>query len=354
MNRRGLALRIHDATIHLGQDRLSTDDGDFEVHFFRDLVSARTAMAVCCGDLRGTEPLLSRVHSSCLTSECLMGRDCDCAEQLRGALAAMSRAGRGVLFYLMQEGRGAGLAAKARDRMLVQASGNRMNTFEAYAEMGLPADLRRYEELAPICRLLGLRSPLWLLTNNPEKASAVASVLADEKIEIRGTRSIQGPVSPFNSDYLGAKHDSGHSLDPPAVEVGAMPPERVRVFPPVSSREDPNLVVMASYFLPLALDDSVGSSDFASRSTPPGRRDPVEWFRASVVYDRETTRESIVLSRDDVVARGEHRLTMSLFDRLPGRKAAGRERLNQTLCEIHRHGRGSVSVHFDDRDHAGY
>ena len=123
--------------------------GDFIVHFFRDLARQQAAMAIVCGELDGTAPLLARVHSSCLTSECLMGRDCDCAEQLDAALATMSRAGAGVLFYLMQEGRGAGLTAKARDRMIVQASGNRITTFEAYAEMGLPPDLRRYETIAP-------------------------------------------------------------------------------------------------------------------------------------------------------------------------------------------------------------
>ena len=125
------------------RDRLDSPHGAFEVFFFHGVEQGRVAMALVLGDPGGSDPLLARVHSSCVTSESLMALDCDCAEQLDGALAEIGRVGRGVLFYLMQEGRGAGLSAKARDRMIVQASRHRLTTFDAYAEMGLPPDLRR-------------------------------------------------------------------------------------------------------------------------------------------------------------------------------------------------------------------
>ncbi len=335
-------MRIEGSTIHLGQGTRELGGAVFEVHLFRDLALGRTAMALGCGDLRCSEPLLSRVHSACLTSECLMGRDCDCAEQLKGALTAIARSGRGVLFYLMQEGRGAGLTAKARDRMLVQASGNRLDTFGAYAQMGLPADLRRYDEIGPMCRLLGVESPVWLLTNNPEKARAVASVLADEKIEVRGTRPIQGPTSPFNRDYLSAKHHSGHSLDSPRMMPPAMPPSAVRIFDPVALPGDSDRLVTASYFLPISLEEPFVRE---------GGGGPVEWFRASIVFDRRTTRESVVLSLAEARTEedgDEGRVTMSLFDRLPGRPASGRRRLCRALQRIRARGRGAVSVDFDD------
>lgn len=360
---RGFDLRK--ATLRLGEQRLANAHGEFDVHFFRDLAHETTAMAISIGDLGRAAPLLARVHSSCVTSECLGGRDCDCAEQLDGALATIARAGRGLVFYLMQEGRGAGLTAKARDRMIVQASGNRMTTFDAYASMGLPADLRRYDVLAPMSRLLGIRAPLTLLTNNPDKAEAVAAALATEKIEVGDIESIQGPTSEFNRDYLTAKHDSGHALDRPSRLAGALPPVPVRVFEPSPLPGDSQQVVTASYFLPIELDRERPAQPAGTRGV-----DRVEWFRLSVVYDRNSERETILLSQDAGAAEAFDRaweqspvadpplevvaapVVMRLFDRLPGPDSSGRAELSRALGEISRRGRGAVVVRFDDRDHA--
>lgn len=336
-------------TLYLGQCSMPTRHGEFEVHFFRDLAHDRIAMAIARGNLRGSTPLLVRVHSSCLTSECLSGLDCDCAEQLDGALAMMAREGDGVLFYLMQEGRGAGLTAKARDRMIVQASENRKTTFEAYAEMGLPADLRRYDVLAPMSRLLGLHAPLRLLTNNPDKAAAVTKAFADEEIDVCRMERILGPTSPFNRDYLAAKHDSGHAFNRPSRMLSAKPPVDVRVVAPFVLPGESHRVLTASYFLPIAFPDESASGD------------DIEWFRLSVVFDGERAEESVVLSHRDSIfgeveaeAREARRdanvITMSLLDRLPSRVALGRTALHEALVEIRRAGHGFVAVCFDDRD----
>jgi GTP cyclohydrolase II len=354
MNRSEGQVGIRMTTLHLGQTNLLMRHGDFIVHFFRDLAREQTSMAIVRGRLDGSSPIVARVHSSCLTSECLMGRDCDCAEQLDSALATIARAGGGVLFYLMQEGRGAGLTAKARDRMIVQASGNRITTFEAYAEMGLPPDLRRYEAVAPMSRLLGIRAPLRLLTNNPDKAAAVAKALADEGLEICRTEPIHGPISTFNSDYLSAKYDSGHALNRPAGNQGALPPEPVGILPPVVLPGEPNRILTASYFLPVALSTSPSekSSDVV-----------IDWFRLSVIFDCETAQESIILAHSrsratDVCAdalesaESAERVSMTLFDRLPVAYAPGREALTRALLAIRAQGRGSVAVRFDDRERA--
>jgi GTP cyclohydrolase II len=352
------ASQFSEATLRLGDHRLANAYGEFDVHFFRDLAHDATAMAISCGDLGRSRPLLARVHSSCVTSECLMGCDCDCAEQLEGALATIAAEGSGIVFYLMQEGRGAGLTAKARDRMIVQASGNRVTTFEAYASMGLPADLRTYGAVAPMSRLLGIRAPIRLLTNNPDKAGAVAEALEAEKIEVYGTESIQGPSSPFNRDYLSAKHDSGHALDRPIRLAGALPPSPVRVFEPTPLPDDPQQVVTASYFLPIALPEALSEAG--------GAKKEVEWFRLSVLYDRGAERESILLSRqpsseashgpdgegsDEPLVR-EGTVTMRLFDRLPGPNSLGRAALERALVAIRDRRRGAVLIRFDDRDHA--
>jgi GTP cyclohydrolase II len=269
----------------------------------------------------------------------------------------MARAGRGVLFYLIQEGRGAGLSAKARDRMIVQASGHRVTTFEAFAAMGLPVDLRTYEEVAPIARLLGIRAPLRLLTNNPDKAASVASALADEKIEICGTQPIQGPDSPFNGDYLDAKERSGHVLDRSAGLPVELAPEPVRVEPPMEAVGAPHLVSTAQYLLPVAIEgEFVGG---ARRRTLEPR--DVDWFRLRVVLDRRTAREWIVLSQpvrpsSDAVGgaetatemRGDECHRMDLIDRLPSRAASGRAGLHASLRSIRRKGAGGVVIGFDE------
>ncbi len=124
-------MQIRGSLLRLETRALETRHGPFEAVVFRNLGSHRLAIVLLRGDVSGSEPLLARVHSSCVTSEALGARDCDCADQLDGALAAIAVEGRGALFYLLQEGRGAGLTAKSRDRMLVQASRHRLTTFEA-------------------------------------------------------------------------------------------------------------------------------------------------------------------------------------------------------------------------------
>ncbi len=361
--------QIRKATLHLGERRLAEARGVFDVHFFRDLAQRTTAMAISTGVLDRAEPLLARVHSSCVTSECLMGRDCDCAEQLEAALATMAEAGRGVVFYLLQEGRGAGLSAKARDRMMVQASAHRLTTFDAYHAMGLPADLRSYEVVALMARLLGVCAPIRLLTNNPDKLSAVGAALATEKLELAPPLALHGEHSPYNRHYLEAKRSTGHALGEAEPAADAQPPVRPRVFEPFALPGEERQVVTASYFLPVGLARS-----------PSARAHPV-WFRASVLYDRERTDTVIRLSplaaervsgaevvepESALAARlspVEEVVEMGLLDRLPFREARldgagragvvrseGRRRLESALLRVDARGRGAVEVRFDERD----
>lgn len=311
------------AVLRLASRTVATRHGVFALHLFRDLVAGRIAMVLARGDVTAGGPLLARVHSSCVTSECLMGCDCDCAEQLECALAEIARAGRGLVVYLMQEGRGAGLSAKARDRMLVQASGHRITTFDAYAAMGLPADLRRYDVVAPILAMLGVTGPLRLMTNNPEKRAAVAGALAGEKLEVEAMVALVGRGSPFNRDYLSAKRHSGHTLAAGEAAPAIRPPERVEAFDPVALVADPSRCVTASYFLPIALADDV------------------VWFRASVLVDEVSGRESIVLSSGGwagpevmVLPGPSEWLELSLLDRLPLRVPRGRALLARALRRI--------------------
>lgn len=329
---------LHHGTLALGAHPIATRHGEFVLHLFRDLPSSRIAMVLARGDLARRAPLLVRVHSSCVTSEALMARDCDCAEQLELSLARIDEAGRGAVVYLMQEGRGAGLSAKARDRMLVQASGNRLTTFEAYAAMGLPPDLRRYEVVASIFALLGVGGPVRLLTNNPDKLAIVARALDSEKIEIDGAEPVAGLRSPWNGDYLRAKRRAGHVLDhagPPL--PGARPPERVETFEPLALAADPSQLVTAAYALPIAVADET------------------VWFRASVLVEQTTGRESIVLARGETrppatsaLPAAPDWIELSLLDRLPVPHAPGRAAVARALARIHAEGSGRVGVRWDE------
>jgi GTP cyclohydrolase II len=261
-----------------GSDALDTPHGRFRVHTFTDLTAHQPLLALTAGDCSGPAPVLARVHSSCVTGESMGSADCDCAEQLDAGLARIAAAGRGVLFYLLQEGRGAGLVAKARDRMLVQASHNRVTTFDAYAGMGLERDCRRYDAVALACAALGITAPLHLLTNNPDKLAS----LREGGVALAGCAPLAPAPSPFNLAYLAAKSQSGHALDVAhAPAAAAELPEPVDAIEPAPCPAAPSLLAVASYLVPIA-------------ALPPATG--VHWLRLHLYVDRESGRERVVLT----------------------------------------------------------
>jgi 3,4-dihydroxy 2-butanone 4-phosphate synthase / GTP cyclohydrolase II len=313
---------VQGALLALDVRRLDTIHGRFRAHRFHNLTTGQPALAVATGRLRGRAPLLARVHSSCVTSEVYGACDCDCAEQLDAALAAIGRAGRGVLFYLSQEGRGAGFAAKARDRMLVQASRHRLTTFDAYERLGLGHDQRRYDEVAAACHLLGIAAPLRVLTNNPEKLDALRAA----GVAVAGHRPVAVGASPFSVHYLAAKSRSGHLLVPGGGAVAVLP-ERVTRLRPRAVRGAPRFLELASYLLPL-------------RTPSPA------WFRLHLYLDVVARRERVVLTHGL-----RHRLRRpplvhvqhdALLERFPLRRPHLARRWARARAAIVRHGAGCV------------
>jgi GTP cyclohydrolase II len=148
---------------------------------------------------------LVRIHSRCVYGEIFESVDCDCRDQLRQSMAMMRKAGSGVLIYLDQEGRGAGLLNKALGYQLTQREG--LDTFSSYRKLGLPEDCRTYEDAVAILRSLNLRR-VRLLTNNPAKVSALST--ADFQVDqqpflVRGQ-------SRDARRYLAAKARFGHTI----------------------------------------------------------------------------------------------------------------------------------------------
>lgn len=202
-------------TTCLGKMDLQLEYGDFTAYLFRTRDVNGYVIALTKGDITTNDNLLVRTHSECITSETLNACDCDCVEQLNGALQQIATEGRGVLFYLRQEGRGAGYEAKATDRMMVIASRDELGTFEAYNAMGLPRDARDYSSINDIVYLLGINAGLELMTNNHRKISG----LQEHGLKVAGTRPHSFPANPFNLHYMSTKAEvEKHSFDPKHIE----------------------------------------------------------------------------------------------------------------------------------------
>jgi GTP cyclohydrolase II len=162
-------------------------------------------LAIVIGTPDPAAPVLVRLHSECFTGDLLASLRCDCGDQLRGAIAAIERAGGGVLLYLAQEGRGIGLVNKLRAYQL-QDSG--FDTLDANEQLGFDADERVYLPAAEMLRQLGFGT-IRLLTNNPDKMAAL------ERYGIRVAERVPHvfPSNGHNERYLRTKATrSGHFL----------------------------------------------------------------------------------------------------------------------------------------------
>ncbi len=186
--------------------KLPTKYGDFEVIPFIQLSNDLEHLAIIKGSWEPDEPVLARVHSSCLTGDILGSYRCDCGDQLHQALRMIEKDGKGVVVYLNQEGRGIGLFNKMKAYKL-QEQGR--DTVEANIDLGFQADERDYGVGASILRELGL-GPIRLMTNNPVKRIA----LEGYGIRIIENVPLEIQPNPYNMRYLQTKHDKmGHTLE---------------------------------------------------------------------------------------------------------------------------------------------
>ena len=181
---------------------LPTEYGDFMLTPFRELTTGLEHVALVKGEWEKDEPVLCRVHSSCMTGDIFGSKRCECGEQLHKAMQMVEREGKGVIVYMNQEGRGIGLMNKIRAYKL-QEQGE--DTVEANIHLGFQPDERDYGVGAQILQLLGARK-LRLMTNNPIKRIGLESF----GIEIVENIPIEVTPNPYNLRYMQTKKEKMH------------------------------------------------------------------------------------------------------------------------------------------------
>ena len=181
---------------------LPTEFGDFMLTPFRELTTGLEHIALVKGEWQADEPILCRVHSSCMTGDIFGSKRCECGEQLHKAMQMVEKEGKGIIVYMNQEGRGIGLMNKIRAYKL-QEQGD--DTVEANVHLGFQPDERNYGVGAQILQQLGAHK-LRLMTNNPIKRIGLESF----GMEIVENIPIEIAPNPYNLRYMRTKKEKMH------------------------------------------------------------------------------------------------------------------------------------------------
>lgn len=202
-----IAYRLENETLISKQIsvNLPTSHGNFKLVAYNQTNTGDTHLALVKGEWETDEPILVRVHSSCLTGDIFGSCRCDCGSQLHNAMEMVENEGKGIVLYMNQEGRGIGLLNKLKAYKLQEEG---LDTVEANVRLGFKMDQRDYGVGAQILRDLGV-TKIRLISNNPKKRAG----LIGYGLEIVENVPIEIPPNPYNEKYLTTKRDKmGHSI----------------------------------------------------------------------------------------------------------------------------------------------
>ena len=191
----------------LEEIKLPTKFGDFDLHMYDDIYNNKVHFGLTYGNINPKNPILTRVHSECLTGDIFHSLRCDCGSQLDFAMRKIVENGSGIIVYLRQEGRGIGIENKIKAYKLQQEKN--LDTVEANSALGFKADLRDYGVGAQILKNLGAKE-LIIMTNNPKK------LIGLEGHDLKITERIPVKIKPskYNEKYLSIKKTKlDHILD---------------------------------------------------------------------------------------------------------------------------------------------
>lgn len=184
---------------------MPTEHGLFKLKAFKQTTTGETHLALFKGEWKENEPVLVRVHSSCVTGDIFGSYRCDCGNQLHSAMQMVEKEGKGVVLYMNQEGRGIGLVNKLKAYKLQEEG---LDTVEANLKLGFKMDQRDYGVGAQILRKMGI-TKLKLITNNPKKRVG----LMGYGLEIVENVAIEVTPNVHNKKYLETKRDKmGHEI----------------------------------------------------------------------------------------------------------------------------------------------
>lgn len=202
-----ITYRMQNETLieHLLCVNMPTAHGDFKLHAYQQLTSGEKHLALVKGEWDEDEPVMVRVHSSCITGDIFASYRCDCGPQLDSAMEMVENTGKGVIVYMMQEGRGIGLINKLKAYQLQEHG---MDTVEANLKLGFKMDERDYGIGAQILRDLGIKK-MRLISNNPSKRTGLQGF----GLEVVDKVPLEISPNKYNQNYLRTKRDKmGHEI----------------------------------------------------------------------------------------------------------------------------------------------
>ena len=374
--------KIYGTTLFIDESIIETRYGSFKMYTFQDLIHKGYIIALSYGDIK-EEILYTRIHSSCITSETFRSQDCDCVQQLYGAFKKISEKGNGILFYLIQEGRGCGYVGKSRACMHVQYQEDKITTFDAYKMLGMKHDYRDYTNVKDICYILDINPKFILMTNNPDKIDGLTNL----GFHIEKTETIEFKPNPFNQDYLISKQKTGHILYEAREKIQKyeLNNQKCEPFIPYHLENCKRFIHVASYYLPIkpinnkiiiSSDDyellqkninfdvsftKLPDNNFLIKATDklitqfPKLLCKPYWFKMNCFFDIATHKDVLILQYGDCKINPIVRIhSESIVDRFPILDRENRNKYKKSLQQIISHGSGLIIHFYDDGRGSGF